>query len=76
MNLPLHRALQVLQEAGYQASFYPFLCCTSQPPKGKANWTAPVQFPPELSPLPALLYVCSSDLRRGTISRHLYKAEI
>ena len=34
------------------------------------------QFPPVLSLLLALLYVCSSDLRKGTNSKHLYKAEI
>ena len=34
------------------------------------------QLPPVLSLLLALLYVCSSDLRNGTNSKHLYKAEI
>ena len=34
------------------------------------------QLPPVLSLLLALLYVCSSDLRKGTNSKHLYKAEI
>ena len=35
-----------------------------------------VQLPPVLSLLLALLYVCSSDLRKRTNSKHLYKAEI
>ena len=34
------------------------------------------QLSPVLSLLLALLYVCSSDLRKGTNSKHLYKAEI
>ena len=34
------------------------------------------QLPPVLSLLLALLYVCSSDLRKRTNSKHLYKAEI
>lgn len=34
------------------------------------------QLPPVLSLLLALLYVCSSDLRKGTNSKHLYRAEI
>ena len=34
------------------------------------------QLPPVLSLLLALLYVCRSDLRKGTNSKHLYKAEI
>ena len=34
------------------------------------------QLPPVLSLLLALLYVCSSDLRKETNSEHLYKAEI
>ena len=34
------------------------------------------QLSPVLSLLLALLYFCSSDLRKGTNSKHLYKAEI
>ena len=34
------------------------------------------QLPPVLSLLLALLYVCCSDLRKRTNSKHLYKAEI
>ena len=34
------------------------------------------QLPPVLSLLLALLYVCSSNLRKRTNSKHLYKAEI
>ena len=69
-------ALWVFQEVDYLACFHPFHCCTSRQPDWKAKWTAVAQLSPVLSLLLALLYVCSSDLRKGTNSKHLYKAEI